>query len=79
MINFDFYKTKGKWTLNISEGDERLSTISFDETIDNEQITSLVPILGKGDNIITTINFTRERNDERRIESRNTNRIGESD
>jgi len=73
MVNFDFCKVKGKWILNISEGDEKLSTISFDETVDNEQITSLVPILGKGDNIITTINFTREKNNERRIECRNTN------
>lgn len=61
MVNFDFCKVKGKWILNISEDDERLSTISFDETVDNEQITSLIPILGKGDNIITTVNFTREK------------------
>lgn len=61
MVNFDFCKVKGKWILNISEDDERLSTISFDETVDNEQITSLIPILGKGDNIGITVNFTREK------------------
>ena len=64
MINFDFYKFSGKWRLAISEGDQHLSTICFNEDIDYKDIVNTVPFLSKSDSIGITVNFTEEKNNE---------------
>lgn len=60
MIDFKFYKALDQWQLNIFEEDIVLSTIYFDDSVNDKDIVKIASILGKSNLLNITINHEKE-------------------
>ena len=60
MVDFKFYKTLDQWQLNIFEEDIVLSTIYFDDSVNDKDIVKIASILGKSNLLNITINHEKE-------------------
>lgn len=58
LVEFNFFKQDGKWKLTVSQGDVTFKAITFPEDVSAYDITSMVPILAKGENLSINVNFT---------------------